>query len=330
MIFENILFHNVEELENTEKGYIMWRIPKYVREGLNERAKTDIARCACGVELRFKMRSDTATITLSSIQSGEATVAYIYYGSIQGGWSDSSRVILGENTKLQINKPDNMDFLKEMTKEYNLPFNPEVVRVVLPYGRIFYVGVEGDIEVPAKEDMPSKTYLAYGSSITHGSLALAQPYTYPFRLAQKMGCDYINLGMAGSAHMEEAIADYIVSRKDWDFATVEMGINMVPMEDPELFEKRIDKFTEILSREERPIYSTSIYAFARPGQQEMGDTYRSIVEKYAGARLNFRSGLEILDNKAYISQDMVHPSLEGMEQIVDNWYKVLESEKKYV
>ena len=327
MIFDNILFHNVEELEATDKGYVMWRVPKYVRDGLNEKAKTDTTRCCSGVELRFKMKSDTATITLSSIQSGEATVAYIYYGSIQGGWSDSSRVVLGENTKLQINKPENMDYLKEMTREHNLPFDPEVVRVVLPYGRILYVGVEGDIEPPSKADMPSKTYLAYGSSITHGSLALAQPYTYPFRLAQKLGCDYINLGMPGTAHMEAAMAEYILSRKDWDFATVEMGINMVPMENPELFEERIDKFTEILSKEQRTICATSVYAFGRPWQQEMGDIYRAIVEKYAKERLPyFTNGLNILDNKAYISQDMVHPSLEGMEQIVNNWYQILKQE----
>lgn len=323
MILDKILFHNVEELEATDSGYLMWRVPKYVRERLNERAGTDVSRCACGVELRFKMKSDTATLILSALEGAEATVAYIYYGSIQGGWENSTRFILNKETRIQINKPDNMEVLKATTKEYDLPFNPEVVRVVLPYGRLFYVGVEGDIEPPAKEDLPEKTYLAYGSSITHGSLALAQPYTYPFRLAQKLGCDYINLGMAGSAHMEQAMAEYIVSRKDWDFATVEMGINMVPMENPELFEERIDKFTEILSKEQRPIYATSIYAFNRPWQQEMGDTYREIVEKYAGERLDFRSGLEILNNKAYISQDMVHPSLEGMEQIVENWYKVL-------
>ena len=175
MIFDNILFHNVEELEATDKGYLMWRVPKYVRECLNQRAGTDVSRCSCGVELRFKMKSDTATLILSALEGVEATVAYIYYGSIQGGFENSSRMILNKETRIQINKPDNMDVLQAITKEHNLPFNPEVVRVVLPYGRLFYVGVEGDIEPPTKEDMPDKTYLAYGSSITHGSLALRNP-----------------------------------------------------------------------------------------------------------------------------------------------------------
>lgn len=32
MVFDNILFHNVEELEAADKGLMMWRLPKYVRE----------------------------------------------------------------------------------------------------------------------------------------------------------------------------------------------------------------------------------------------------------------------------------------------------------
>lgn len=322
MIFDNIMFHNVEELEESDKGYKMWRVPREVREQLNDTAKNSTSGCATGVELRFKIKGNSATLILSADKAAEASVAYIYYGSIQGGWENSSRIILNQNTRITIQKPHNMDFLKQLSKEENLPFNPEVVRVVLPYGHIYYVGVEGEVEPPTKEDLPVKTYLAYGSSITHGSLALAAPYTYPFRLAQKMGCDYINLGMAGSAHMEKAMAEYIASRKDWDFATVEMGINMLGM-DAELFEERIDGFTEILAEDTRPIYATSVYGFNDPNMQEDGKKFRKIVEKYANERLNFVDGLEFLNHSAYISQDMVHPSMEGMEEIVQKWYSIL-------
>ena len=38
MIFDQILFHNVEHMELTDKGYLMSRVPKYVREQLNEMA----------------------------------------------------------------------------------------------------------------------------------------------------------------------------------------------------------------------------------------------------------------------------------------------------
>ena len=35
----------------------------------------------------------------------------------------------------------------------------EVVRVVLPYGHIYYCGIAGDVEAPAQKDQPQKTYL---------------------------------------------------------------------------------------------------------------------------------------------------------------------------
>ena len=326
MIFDQILFHNVEHMELTDKGYLMSRVPQYVREQLNETAKNSASFGGTGVELRFKLKGDSATVILhaAKISTMEAPVIYIYYGSFQGGWECSSRALVQGDNRIEIRKPENLEFLKELSKEKSLPFNPEVVRIVLPYSRTYYVGVEGEIEPPAKEDLPNRTYLAYGSSITHGSLALGTTYTYPFRLAQKLGCDYINLGMAGSAQMEAIMAEYIMSRKDWDFATVEMGINMLEM-DEELFEERVDKFTEILSAETRPIRATSIYGFSNPKGQETGQKFRAIVEKYTKNRLEYVNGLELLDNPAYISQDMVHPSLEGIGQIVENWYKILKN-----
>lgn len=247
MIKYNILFHNVAELENSEKGYIMWRLPKKIRDQINDGAGKVMSCYGTGVELRFKMKGDSVTLILSAEETMEANVAYIYYGSIQGGWQNSSKVILNEPTRITIQKPENQEFLKKLSEENNLPFSPEVVRLVIPYGKIYYLGVEGEVEPPLKEELPAKTYLAYGSSITHGSLALAMPYSYPFRIAQRMGCDYLNLGFAGSAQMEKVMAEYIVSLKNWDFATVEMGINMIREEHTiEAFEKNIDEFTAVL------------------------------------------------------------------------------------
>mgnify|MGYP002555374518 FL=1 len=51
-----------------------------------------------------------------------------------------------------------------------------------------------------------------------------------FRNAQALGVDYLNLGFAGNALMEEEMANYLVSRRDWDFASVEMGINTTERE----------------------------------------------------------------------------------------------------
>lgn len=151
------------------------------------------------------------------------------------------------------------------------------------------------------------------------------PYSYPFRIAQKLGCDYINLGFAGAAFMEKEMAEYIVSRKDWDFASIEMGINILAGKEVmsmEEVERRIDGFTSILANDPRPIFATSMFGF-NCAHQERGRQMRKMIEHYAKERLIFTDGLELLDNQAYISADLVHPTLEGMEQIGQRWGEIM-------
>lgn len=324
MIFQGIDFHNVEELESCEKGYKMWRLPDKVRRQVNEGIRDVTSSYSTGVELRFKLAGKSADIILRAEKGAEARVAYVFFGSVQGGWQTSSFVIGTEETKLHIERPDQEKELFQITEKYQLPFSSEVVRIVLPYGCCYYVGVEGKVLPPERAELPQKTYLAYGSSITHGSLALAAPYTYPFRIAQKLGCDYMNLGFAGSAQMEAAMAEYIVSRQDWDFASVEMGINVVNNFSIAQFGERIDKFTEILAKDTRPIFATDIFQCWCENQEKM-ELFREIVKKYASKRLIYTEGKQILGCTTHISADSVHPSIEGVEDIVNHWSSVMKA-----
>lgn len=323
MIFQQIDFHNVAEMTPSSQGWMMYRVPSQVREQLNASARDEVSRYSTGIELRFRMKGDAATVILRADASAEAQVAYIYYGGFQGGWQYSSKVIAVEETNITIPRSKNLDVLKTLTKTQQLPYDPELVRIVLPYGTCYFVGVEGEIEPPHAHDVPAKTYLAYGSSITHGSLALASPYTYPFRIAQKLGSDYLNLGFAGTAHLERAMAEYIVSRKDWDFASVEMGINMLGEQFSEaLFEERVRDFVDVLAVDDRPIFATSLFHFNGEGQ-EKGARYREIVRKHTEGKLIFTDGLALLSNPAFIAEDLVHPSLEGIAEIADRWSAVM-------
>jgi len=322
MIFDNIDFHNVAEMEKTPKGYEFHRLPENIRKEINPGARDNIF--GTGIELRFKMPDGACDIYLSSDYLGEAPVACIYYGTIQGGYEYSTKIIYEEPTRIHIEYPSDMDRICEISRRNNFAFNPEVVRLILPYTNCRYVRVDGNVILPEAGDVPEVSYLAYGSSITHGSLGLVMPYSYPFRIAQKMNCDYINLGFAGCAHMEESIARHIVSRKDWTFASVEMGINALGAEDisEEEFEHRIDVFTDILSKDERDVFATCIFKF-NEADQAKADRYRAIVEKYASERLIFTPGLTLMGEERYVSADLIHPTLEGMEMIADNWSRVM-------
>lgn len=325
MIFDNIDFHNVEEMEKCDKGYILWRVPKSLRMHLPELSAERASRYNTGVELRFKMKSDKVKVILRAEPIEEAQVAYIYHGAFQGGWMNSSKVILQEDTEIEIEKPANIEALRKISTEHGLGFDPAVVRIVMPYGLNYYVGVEGEVKPPAETEVPDKTYLAYGSSITHGSLGLASPFSYVFRISQMLHCDYINMGYAGLARLEAEMAEYLCARKDWDFATLELGINMLSDEfSVELFESRVKRFVEIMAADDRPVFVTDIYGFNDKWQDKAGK-YREIVRKYASDKLIYVSGLELLNNPAFVSQDMVHPTAEGQLHIADRWVKILKS-----
>lgn len=325
MIFHNIDFHNIAELIPEGNAMRLIRIPSALREKVNPTMQNNACLASTGAELRFRLKGPSADIRLRLEPSSGSPLACLYYGSVQAGWQTLIHPLSAEGSTIHIERPSNMEDIARISQEQHLPFDPELFRLVLPSARCLFEGVEGDVEPPRPEDLPARTYLAYGSSITHGSLGLMMPYSYPFRIAQKLGCDHFNLGFAGSAHLEKEVAEYIVSRKDWDFASVEMGINMVGSFTPEQFEERVDTFTSILAKDGRPIFATSLFGHNLPDSQEQSELFRSIVRKYAQERLIFTEGLELLNNPAFISQDLVHPSLEGLAQIADRWSAVMRS-----
>lgn len=321
MVFQNIDFHNVEEIRQENDGYRLYRFPLEVAKKMDEGA--DRVSCmSTGIELRFKIKGEAVDLWMRAEAAEEAQVAYIYYGNFQGGWYSSSKVIFEEKTRIHIERPKNEEMIKKISVEQKLPFHSEVVRVVLPYGRCIFMGIDGEVESPDKDDYPKKTYLAYGSSITHGSLALAAPYTYPFQFAQKLSCDYLNLGMAGSARLEAPFAEYLVSRKDWDFLSVEMGINMIKQHDETSFEKRVKEFLAILGTDHRPVFVTSIFGY-QGELQTRAQHFREIVQEYASEKFVFTDGLQLLNCPYYVSADLTHPSLEGMRDIADKWSKII-------
>ena len=213
MDHQNIRFHNVEELEPVEGGWLLRRVGAAARARISPGVQENCF--ATGIELRFTMPDGAVDLLLKTIPQAEAATAHIFFGSFQGGWEYSSKSIGADVTRIHIEYPAKLATLRRITAEKQLAFAPEVVRVVLPYVPVIFAGVEGRTALPAADQLPQKTYLAYGSSITHGSLSLIQPDCYVFRNAQALGVDYLNLGFAGNALMEEEMANYLVSRRDW-------------------------------------------------------------------------------------------------------------------
>ena len=147
------------------------------------------------------MVSEEVRLTLHMEDITEGLPVSLYFGGFQGPWETSVKMIGREPTAITIRMPRSLPTLCRIAREHKHGFNPELVRVILPYGKCVFDGVEGEVLPPQPGDTPDRTLLCYGSSITHGSLALGTPHTYVYRMAGQLGCDVRNLGMAGCCHL---------------------------------------------------------------------------------------------------------------------------------
>jgi hypothetical protein len=327
MIFRNVELYNVQEvLECTDRsGYQLSRVPERVRSRLNRNAQ-GAALSTSGCEIRFNMAGDRVKLVLQRDQvpqTGAFGVAEVYYGPFQGHYWLCPFAIGTEPSEIIIEKPDNLDKLARLAKEQQLPYDPHMIRVILPYDLPhILVDIEGDTTPPQSGQSPSRRYLAYGSSITHGGSAVRPTGSYAMRLAQKLEADLINLGFAGSAELDEAAADYIAERQDWTFATIELGINVIDKWDTETFERKVHAFLGKVgpSHKEKWIFCTDLFMNEKdlegnPKVKQFRDIVRLAVEKLDLPKLIYVPGDELLTCMTGLSADLVHPSEQGFEEI---------------
>jgi hypothetical protein len=328
MKYKNVELYNVEEIKKENDGFQLLRIPEALREKLNESAK-NASLYPSGCEIRFNLKSEKAKIFLKGINGNG--ICEVFFGDFFESW----RLIKNEITEIEIRYPQNIDKLKIYSEEKKLKFDPELVRVILPHLLITkIIDIEGEFELPERNQTPQIKYLAYGSSITHGASAVRPTGTYAFKTAQLLNVDLINLGFGGGAHLEKEIADYIAERDDWDFATFELGINMVGWCEVEEFEKRVDYFIEkIVSKKgDKKLFFIDIYPFFMDYEnQEKQMKFREIVKNKVKEinrdNVIHISGFDILKSLKGLAFDILHPSPFGMEEMAYNLSNIL---KKYI
>jgi len=238
MFYKNVELYNVAEIIRQEGEKVFTRIPDKLRTILNENVKSR-ALYVAGCEVRFNLKSETGKIVLKTENYFNPPIIEIY----QGVFKTSSYILNTEPKEISISLPKNIELLDKITKEKNFPFDAYLTRVILPYSGITKMrNIEGDFSLPVQEQTPKTKYLVYGSSITHGQNAARSTGTYAMRTAQLLGVDLINLGFGAGAHCESQMADYIAERNDWDFASLELGVNMVRNFEVEEFKKRVEYF----------------------------------------------------------------------------------------
>lgn len=330
MIFKNLVLHNVSELEETPTGgFKMLRSPKSVEEKLNPTAQRT-NRFATGVEIRFIMNEDTTTLTLRTAEDGYFTTPLVYFGNLAGGWTDSTKLVTNQPSKITINKPD-LELAKRVSKENNYPFDPEVVRVIFSGTMIELIDIEDNVSVPSPLQMPKDYCVFYGSSITNGSLALNPASTFVYRIAESLKLDYLNLGYSGSAHCEIEMAEHIASLKGMKFIGLEMGANMGGEQfTPEAYKARVKPFIEKIATTHSniPIFCVDQFYTKSDLNNEGWSQSQRVKLREALQELDlpntvYIDGSTIMTSSKGLSADYVHPNIVGVNEIYNNYLPII-------
>lgn len=327
MIHENVELHNVAEVKNycwggfQMQGFQMQRVPEEVRTRLNAGAQE---RClsSANSEIRFVCDTPKARVTLSS-PTGE-DVFFVMHGTflnpVPFPLTESKITIQIERSEL----------LAQLKPGHALAFDPGVFRLLLPRRPILFYGAEGvNLRPPTPTQVPTRRYLAYGTSITEGGCATRPHLSYVAQTARRLGLDLINLGMSGTCQCEKEMADYIAQRTDWDIASLCLSVNMLAFT-PEEFARRVRYTVHTIAgaNPRRPVACITMFPFfiglstQHFAEEEKTERFRQILREAVAdcphKNACLIEGPELLDDADGLTSDMLHPSDYGMHRIAEN------------
>lgn len=314
-----IEFHNVAAFEslNGMPGQCLVRYPKKVRAQINQGAHY-LGTYATGVELRFVCNGGRIRLTLAAHDND------IYVRVMRGNFGHSEQMIPAGSTRvICLEQPTHFASVARESLASG-SFSPDVWRVQLCNGAMSFLGIESfgaKLRPPLPEEKPKLRWLAYGSSITHSNSR-----GYPDQTARLLGVDVLNKGLSGSCHCEKEIAAHFALEEKWDFATLELGVNMRGCFTPCEFEERVRTFVNIL-REKRPDAPLVLITHflnrehhpspelrdtvARENQLAFDKILRSIAEEKRNDSVHLLEGTDILTCMTGLHTDLLHPSDYG-------------------
>lgn len=320
VVFKGVQIHGVADLEPGADGlYSFRRAGKGVHLAMPNQGQAMNAG-STGVEFRFVMKGDSVKLRLGTPADDAFTRLTVYHGDIIGDWPELNKSVLGRDCEITIKNLGAREDLRSEAKAQGHRFDPSVVRLVLPWGRVGIRDVVGEVAPPPPELCPKRTYLAYGSSITHGSNALAMETCYASLVGAGLGADVRNLGFAGAARMEPEMAEFIAGLP-FDYATLEMGINVLGMA-PAEFETRVRYFVRRVAESHPQAKILAIDVFGnRLGAKgrEQAAAFRAIVKRVVGElalpNVTYVDGLGLLADGQDMSVGGAHPAPAGHARI---------------
>lgn len=329
LLFQNTHLHNVDHLEPNPdgQGVRLCRVPAAVWAKMNAMGKTR-AFAAAGAEIRFNLAGPEARIVLRYVENRGAKAQDwpVLLEHYQGDFLIRCEAIGKEWAAVVVKPRSNLAKLREETPAGDpARFDAGLVRLALPYmPETQLLKIEGDVTPPRADQVPQQTYLAYGSSITHGSYALRSGETYPAQVGRALGANVVNLGFGAAAYLEPEMADWIAGRRDWDFATLELGVNLLRPITTAEFARRVERFLRpiVAAHPTRPIFVIDIFTSGRdleadPKRGEFRGVVRDAVAALKSLHVRHLDGRHLFTQTSGLCFDLLHPSSDGFYEIAD-------------
>jgi lysophospholipase L1-like esterase len=215
------------EVTNTERGLTFNRLPAWTLPHHGHDPLTNqVARHGSGARLLLQTAATEIALTYRSTRDmlDRPSVVTVAADGIEASISHSNgnyRVWEADGTVTFVTGEDSVALFELPEAD-----SSREVSIWLPHNcaiEIIDLTANATLEPGHK---PASTWVHYGSSISHAIEALNPLGVWPNRIAQDLGLNLFNLGLAGSANVEYFAAKTIANTPA-DLITLKLGINVV-------------------------------------------------------------------------------------------------------
>ncbi len=316
LIHHNLYFYNTAEL--LPDGPDSWqplRVPQSLREKLSLMGRQRLGE-PFGIEIRFVNQAAEEAVEICLSSPDDQPANFIAYS---GELSAANPVsIPREPTWFTLPPHERLTWARPEHFGQS-PFSLSVTRLVLQGRSMRYHGIRGgSIRPPKPDELPPRSLLAYGTSLTQGSCSWLQPLTYPSLLGRALNMDVLNLGSGGSGFCEPEMTDYLATLQ-WDAAVLDPVTNLMAQEySLEEFRERVAYLVNALANSHpgKPIVCLAMAPSYCPTGNEPGrmESFRDAVADCAGAahdKVVFVDANPVINIYPNYSVDLIHPSPHG-------------------
>jgi len=325
LIYQDIEFHNVAEMESFLSGWVLQRFPKEVRRSMI--SGSSCATRACGCEIRFVTESPKVSITLLA-QESEAEL-FVFKGDF---FHSAHRLPAGAIRTITLEDPPAFRTVQPHLLE-QARFSSKMWRIVAGDHPLTFLGLEChgySHRPPMAQEKPRLRWLAYGSSITTGNGATHLQHGYVQQAAMRLRADVWNKGLPGACMCEREVADFLSERVEWEMVTLEIGVNMRSSVPPNEFAERVEyligRMTAI--QPAKPVVVITGFpnfctyeikeTVSGINERKYNEILRRIVKDADDPNLLLAEGTDILTEFGGLTADLIHPSDAGHALMGEN------------